>query len=327
MPTPARTGRSWSRARTLRALLIALAATGVLALQVDARMQQAPASRVAIELPEGYEPARLFSGFTHEALGVSLVVVEMPGQAYEELAKGLTADALAAKGVTIKGRGKLKRDDDHIYIHGEQTSAAGVYAKFFVVFREGGVTALITANVQKASIDTGQVSASEIETALATARVVEKASETKDLFTLADLGPFKPAGSFLGTTKAYTLDGLPQPPKANTGRPMLIVAPSLDRRPVSNPDEYAEQLLNGIAGHDDVTFAGRRRVSIGGLDGVEIEATARERESNAEILLYQVMLLPPEGGYWRIFGQAPLSEADRYRSEFQRIARSFALAK
>lgn len=327
MPWQYRNGRPWPRARRRYAGLILLAVIGLSGAPGQARVQQAPASRVAIDLPEGYEPARLFSGFTHDGNGVSLVVVEMPAQAYDELEKGLTGEALAAKGVTLTGRGQLKRPGDHIYIQGEQASAAGVYAKFFVVFRESGVTALITANVQKASIETGQVKAAEIEAVLASARIAAVPAEAKDLFALAHLGPFKPAGSFLGTAKAYTLDGGTQPPRASNGRAMLIVAPSLDQRLVSNPDEYAVQLLNGLAGHGEVKIGTRAPVSIGGLAGVEIEGTARENESGAELLLYQVMLLPPEGGYWRIFAQAPLAEAEHYRAEFQRIARSFSLTK
>ena len=117
-----------------------------------ARVQQAPASRIAIDLPDGYEPAKLFSGFIHERLGVSLVIVEMPGRAYEELAKGLTPAALAAKGVTVVRQAKLSRPDEHIFIEGEQVSPAGAFAKYLVVFRDGDVTALITANVQKGMV-------------------------------------------------------------------------------------------------------------------------------------------------------------------------------
>ena len=87
-------------------LAAAIAYSGV--TPAEARTQQAPSSRVTIDLPEGYEPASLFSGFTHERLGVSFVVVEMPGKAYEELEAGMTPEALAAKGVRNARRLKTR---------------------------------------------------------------------------------------------------------------------------------------------------------------------------------------------------------------------------
>ncbi len=310
-------------ASSLAALLVLLA-LGHPAV-VGARVQQAPSSRIAIDLPEGYEPAKLFSGFTHDTLGISLVTVEMPAQAYDELAKGLTAEALAAKGVTLLSRGELAKPGPHIYIRGEQAAAGGIFAKFFVVFRDRDVTALVTANIPKASIDSGQVKVPDIEHMLASTRIAAAAAEAKELFTLSYVGPFKPAGTFLGTAKAFTLDGRPEPPAAASGRPMLIVAPSLDRRPVAKPEEYAVQLMQGVGGHRDLRIVSKTPVTYGGLTGIEIEAQARERENDDELLLYQAVLLPPDGGYWRIFGQAPWAERERYLAEFRKIAAGFAL--
>ena len=292
-----------------------------------ARMQQAPSSRIAIELPDGYEPAQLFSGFTHEALGISVIMVEMPGAAYDSLEAGMTPEGLAAKGVTKARRLKLARAEPHVYMQGEQASAAGVFAKFFVVFREGDVTALITANVQKASLDKGDVKAADIERALETARVVATPAPAKDLFTLGELGPFKSSGTFLGTAKAFTLDGTAAPAPAGSSKPMLIAAPSLDRRLVPNPEAYAEQLIAGLAGALEIKIAGRTAVTYGDLPGIEIEAVARDKDGGGEVVLYQLLLLPKEGGYYRIFGQAPLAEKDRYLIEFRRIAAGFKILK
>lgn len=286
------------------------------------RVQQAPSSRVAITLPDGFEPAQLFSGFAHEAHGVSLVVVEMPGSAYDSVANGLTPEALAGKGVLKAATARLRRADPHVYMRGEQSSAAGDYAKFFVLFREGDVTALVTANVPRASLATKLVTEAEIERVLASARVAATPAPARELFRLGTLGPFKPAGQFLGTARTYTLDGNAAPTPPLPERPLLIVAPSLDRRSTGKPDAIAERLLAGLDA-TDVTIETRSAVTYGGLPGVEIAARARDRASGAELMLYQVLLMPREGGYFRLLGQALLAERDRYLPEFRRIAESF----
>lgn len=315
-----------SPATLVAALIAAVLFSGLWALPVAARVQQAPSSRVQIDLPEGYEPARLFSGFVNDRLGVSFVIVEMPGQAYDELVKGLTPAALSARGVTVRRQGKLGRPDEHIYIEGQQVSAAGTFAKYLVAFRDGDVTALITANVQKPANGEREAMAQEIEAALASARIVATPAEARELFTLGYLGPFRLAGGFLGNAKAYTLDGRPPQTLPGRGQPMVIVAPSLDQRAVGAPESYAETLLQGLdSGLSGIKVLERRPVTYNGLGGIEIEAKAQERDTGATVLLFQVVLLPRDGGYWRILAQAPMSERDRFLPEFRRIAASFAV--
>ncbi len=317
-------GHLWRWIAGVCAALLVLAG-GFISDGASARIQKAPASRIALDLPDGYEPAKLFAGFIHERLGVSLVIVEMPGRAYEELAKGLTPAALAAKGVTVVRQAKLARPDEHIFIEGEQVSPAGAFAKYLVVFRDGDVTALITANVQKAAPDKGGPPPAEIEAILASARIEPTAAAAKDLFTLRYLGPFQPAGAFLGNARTFTLDGRPPPVGSPATQPVLIVAPSLDKRTVPNPGDYAEKLLLGLGGLKDVKVVERDNVTYGGVGGIEIEAEAREKDSGAPVMLYQVVLLPRDGGYWRILAQAPRGDRDRFLSEFRRIASGFAL--
>ena len=219
-------------------LIAALLTAGLPATEAHARAQQAPSSRIVLDLPEGFEPATLFSGFTNEAQGISVVVVELPEKAFPELEANMTPEALAAKGIERAKRGKLQRADAHIYMQAEQTSQAGRFAKFFVVFRERAVTALITANVQMASLENGTVKAADIEKVLTTARVTDMAAPAPELFKLGYLGPFKPAGQILGTARMFTVDGRSSPAEKAAGQPMVVVAPSLGRRSARRSHEY-----------------------------------------------------------------------------------------
>lgn len=305
-------------------IAILCAVMALFASTADAtRIQQAPSSRIALELPESFEPAALFSGFTSEALGVSIVIVEMPAAAYTDLETGMTPEALAGRGITNARALKLTRPQPHIAMQAEQLGPSGNVAKLFVAFRESNLTALITANVEKASLDKGVVALPDIERILASARVADTPAPARELFRLTDLGPFKPAGQFMGTARMYTLDGRAAAPDHASPRPMVVVAPSLDRRPVPDLDGHARRLLTGLPGLATSRVLTESRVTIAGLPGIEIVAETQAQEARAATIAHQVVLVARVGGYFRILGQAPASERDTYLPAFQRIARSF----
>ncbi len=311
--------------RMAAALVAAVMAAASPALAY-ARSQQAPSSRIVLDLPDGFEPATLFSGFNNEAQGISVIVVEFPEKAFAELEASMTPEALAAKGIDRAKRGKLQRTDAHIYMQAEQTSQAGKFAKFFVVFRERAVTALITANVQMASLEKGTVTAADIEKVLATARVTDVAAPAAELFKLGYLGPFKPAGQLLGTARMFTVDGNSGPTEKAAGKPMVVVAPSLDHRWISQPHAYAEGLIQGLPGLTETRIIERRLITVGDLDGVEMIGVAKDRESGVEVAIYQALLLTKPGGYFRVFGQVATDKSVQFLPEFRRIAEGFKLA-
>jgi hypothetical protein len=292
-----------------------------------AKVRQAPSSRVAIDLSEGYVPSRFFTGFINEGAGVSLVVVELPEAAYEQLAQGLTPEALAAKGITNGEAAKLSRPEPYLYMRGQQASGQGPIAKFIVAFRENGVAALITANVQRDALERGAVKAEEVERMLASASIAAVAAPARDVFRLTYLGPFKPAGSILGNTRAFTLDGRMEPLAPGEQRAVLIVAPSLDRRLVLNALQDAETLLAGLPGLQSIRIAERNRLRIAGMEAVELVGTATDKDGGGKVELWQVLVLPPDGGYFRLVGQIPKSERESLLPELRRIADSFRLVE
>ncbi len=289
---------------------------------VMAREQKAASSRVVLDLPPGFVELPSFSGFINEELGVSIVVVEMPEIAYEQVAKGLTADALAAKGLRNANIINLKRPPPYVFMRAEQTTAEGEYAKLLLVLRERGTTALVTANIRKAALASGEVTESQIQDILASARIAAEAAPVRHVFTLGYLGPFKPAETILGTTQAFTLDGKLVSDRKDVPRTMLIVAPSLDRRLVPTDDRYAEKLLEGLPGLANFKIEERAIRRIGGLEAVELTATAQDKDQKGEVAVYQALVLGARGGYYRIVGQAPVADKDALLPEFRKIAES-----
>ncbi len=326
-PTPPDTNavrRRWrGPARLVAAIVVACIAVTAPGF-VAASPQQAPNSRVVLDLPAGYTPSPLFSGFQNDASGVSFIILEAPVAEYDKMAQGFTAEELAKRGITDVQKVDLARTDPHVYMRAHQKSAAGDYAKFFVLFRTADQTILVSVNVPQRSIEDGSVKMEDIEKVLASAKTTEKAA-VRDLYSLGYLGPFKEAGTLVGTSKVYTLDGRLEPERAGTTRSAFMVAPSLDNRRLDDPEKQSAALLASLPGYRDFKAGETKPISIAGLDGFELNAQAVDTDDNVPVHLYQALLLGKDGGYFRLIGIATDADKARLPAEFEKIARSFTL--
>ena len=310
--------------KTVLLAVLAILMVSVTPQPAAATPQQAPNSRIVLDLPPSYTPSPLFSGFQNEALGVSLVILEAPADEYDRMAQGFTPQELAKRGITEVRPDSLPRSGPHVYMRARQTSAAGTYEKFFVLFRTADQTVLISANVPAKSIEDGSVTPEEIAAILASAKTTEKPA-VRNLFSLSYLGPFKEAGTLVGTSKVYTLDGSLEPERGGTTRSAFMVAPSLDKRPVADPAKLAVALLASLPGYRDIKPGEPQPVTIGDLEGVEVWADAVDEDDNTPVRLYQAMLIGKDGGYYRLIGIATPEGLATLAAEFPKIAQSFAL--
>ncbi len=315
---------SWSSRGPLAAAMLAMLFAVGAPQCAHATPQQAPNSRIVLDIPGDFIPSPLFSGFQDDTTGVSYVILEAPVGEYDKMAQGFTPEELAKRGITNVEKGVLPRQDAHVYMRAVQKSEAGTYAKFFVLFRTADQTVLVSVNVPKRSLDDGSVKPEDIERVLATAKTTEKAA-VRDLYALGYLGPFKQAGTLVGTSKVYTLDGRLDPDRTGDARSAFMVAPSLDKRPVTEPEKLAVGLLASLPGYKNLKPGAPRRIIIAGLDGIEVEAEATDEDDGKPIHLYQAMLLGKDGGYFRLIGIATPQDMAQIAGEFPKIAHSFSL--
>lgn len=306
-----------------RTVLASLLAAAVVFAPVPARAHaaQAPGSRVVLDVPPSFIAATRFAGFADEPRGISIVLGEFPAANYDEMIKGMTPEVLTRGGFTNVKSGTLVRPGEHIYITAEQAVSGTTYAKYLLILRENGATALVTVNVPRHTLTSGAATAREVETILASTRIADTPVTERPLFTLSYLGPFKRAGALAGATTLYSLDGVMTPPTPDPNRPLFIVAPSLDDRAVGDLDAFARRALEGTQGYGDLTITGTRTLTIAGLRAVEM--TAKAIRSGTPVVLVQTIVAPPSGGYVRMLGQATSMDSDRLLPEFQKMAASY----
>ncbi len=139
------------------------------------------------------------------------------------------------------------------------------------MFRTHDQTILVSVNVPAKAIEDGSVDPDEIARVLATATTTEKPA-VRDLYSLSYLGPFKEAGTLVGTSKVYTLDGRLEPERrARRDRP------SWWRPRQQAPDRGAREARRRAA-REPARLQGRqtgepRAVIVGDLDGIESPRT------------------------------------------------------
>lgn len=308
----------------MRTAVVALAL--LLALPGLAVARQTPGSRVVLEVPPRFTAATRFSGYVDEPRGISIVIAELPAVAFEQIATGMTPEALATQQMTQARRGTLARTGDYVYLTAEQSQAGTTYAKFLLVTRDQDVTAIVTVNVPKERLAAGEATPAEFEAILASARVTTTAAAEKPLFTLGYLGPFKRAGSFGGPATLYTPDGVITPPTPDPARPMFLVAPSIDERPVGDLEAFARRALEGTRGFTELAVTASRAFTVGAWRAVELTATAKEMRAATPVSILQTVIVLPSGGYVRMMGQATAADWPRLLPEFRKMVESYTPA-
>jgi hypothetical protein len=307
--------------RVLRcAALSAFLGLSVLPVPLSAQTMQAPNSRVIIDLPAGFVASKQFSGFMNEKMGASIVVVEFPPEAYSQMVLGMTPDALAARGMQKAVIGKLDtRTGDHVYIRAEQAAGGMAVQKFMLIVKEPDATVLVTANVPDLAISGGRVKTDAIEAALASVRLAAEITPAKPAFTVDDLGPFKEAATLAGFTKIYSLDGTMTKTPEAAYRPVLLIAPSLDKRPVGQLEAFSARAVQSLASFTVDVLQPPRRLKVGGLDAVEQEAVGQDTALGKPLSVYQLIVLLPGGGYIRLVGTAPTPDMAALRPVYVKI--------
>ena len=319
--TRVRTTPTWPALTMLMCTLIALSV--IVVETVSAKVMQPQGSRVRMDVPENFEPSKLFSGFIYPNASTSIVIAELPVKNFDKLAASFTDEALAQKGVRVLHRAKLERKDKHLYVEGEQTHGKRVFEKFILLISGQDSVAVITANVPRNAINEGFVKRKEIKAALASASMSATAKPIIKQFTMSDLGAFKEAGKLIGSAFLYTTDGRLTPKVKGTPRSMLIVAPSIDRFKVTDLANFSRRAFLNVSGFKDVDILEETEVNVGGLDGVKLRGRAKNDKDGTAVVIRQVMLRRPKGGYFRLIAILLAHEASQLGPDADRAFASF----
>lgn len=315
---------------SVRRLLLACAAVGALSMAPGAMgtaLAQAPqairGTTVSIAPPEGFSPAPSFSGFAGQDGMSSLMVTELPIEAYDKIA-GMFASqdaaraALAERGITVSALEQVPTAAGAIpLIRGTQTVGSQVFKKWLTVVK-GDKAVLITVQAP----EQGKLDTAAVKRSLATLSLGKEpalADKVASLpFAIAAAPPFRLVNTIAGSAVILTAGPLDVDPEGT--QPLIVVASQVSA-PIP-PDQrkgVARALLDTAPGLQNAKVENESNVSFAGADGLLMTGTATDGRKFSQYLSFG-----PEGRFVRLIAIVPQAQHAATKSAIEQIAKSIA---
>ncbi len=277
-----------------------------------------PGSRVGLAPPAGFGVSPDFTGFMDREASASIVINVMPKEAFDGIAAGLTADRLAAQGMTLLGPcDNVKTAFESRCYRITQEAGGYLFQKWFLLARIKTETAMVVATLPDVVMAEGLYSAVAIEAALSSLAYREDlAGDPVDAlpFTIeeGDLLPFQRALG--GSAALFAGQAAPEAPQ-----PLWIVAASLDSRAQAREVEFDRMAFQQIAGLSEAQVTDERPFAMDRLEGHILEGTGKDEETGSDLYVFQAILVDADDKYYRLVGLAPVAAKALYRPEFLRL--------
>lgn len=318
--------KRWLRVRAILTLaLLGLGLSAVAAATTETIIY--PANGViGLDPPDGMMVAPDFAGFVSDG-GASIVIVEMPPEAFDEIAAKFNAEGLAAQ-MEVAGDPRqltLNNGAQALLITGAQTAHGIDYRKWVLLARGPMTTALVTVQVPTSEThysDAGVLAA--LKTLSIRANVSIETQIAALPFTIGDMAGFRPVRVLAGSSLLLT-DG-PAESYQDGSQPIVIIAASMgsDQRLGQMPEAEREQLARHLAGQLGFADLAMERVPDGNDDYVVMAGTGTDTTHKQPMTLRQVLRFG-ETDYVRIVCAAKPEQAIAARCDT--IARSVTLKR
>jgi hypothetical protein len=286
-------------------ILAALAATVAGAPARAADPIFPPNSRIGLAPPPGFVPSTKFPGFENSQASAAILLVELPPEAFPDVEKGFTDEALKARGLTVETREDVPLATGRGFLITGQ-HAAGNQKRREMMFAGmlTGVTAIISVQIPDES--RGAVSDADVREALKT--VVARASvpDTEKLsvlpYKVRELAGFRVIRG-AGDGSALLTDG-PEDMVAAVAQPFVVLGITPGEAPKAEErDTFARRTFSSVPGIKEVKILRAEPMRINNLQGFEILAEAKDASSNTDITAVQWLRFG-HGGYLTMFAIA-----------------------
>jgi hypothetical protein len=274
-------------------------------------------SRIGIEPPREATLSSRFSGFENQAKGLTITFAEMPAEAFQQLAAGLSDEALKRQGFSVKSRETVKLGErTGFLIFGDQASGKVLFRKWVLGLSDPTMTALVIA--QGGSNYTPE----EIEAALKSVALRAPLSIQDQLsalsFKLGDLAGFRPVRVLSGTTLMMT-EG-PSDVSKVIDQPVLVIArsPTAGPPPGEGREQFARAAIASQQTFRNLEIERSQPFRQNGQDWHEIVARATDGPTGQPIVVMQTIRFGG-GDFVRMVGIVRADKRDVYLPRFRKV--------
>lgn len=263
-------------------------------------------SRLGLVPPAGLRPAQSFPGFEDPQNSVFIRLVALPGEAFSELEKTMTNDALKKQGMTVEKREALPLGSGNaIMAIVRQDTTVGRIRKWLLIVPIDNLTALVSLEMPAAPpAPYTDAAVRATLTSLATRPHVPLDEQLMLVpFKIGETAGMRLVRVVPGMAVQFT-DGPKDAVEATEQAHLLIAAAPGGPADIRDRDQFARDAMRSFPVLKDIRITNSEPMRIGGQPGHEVRAQAKDVQTGADIELVQWLRFGT-GAYLRILGFAP----------------------
>ena len=259
-----------------------------------------PGSRIGLVPPPGMVPSKAFQGFEDRERNAAILFLELVGDAFAEIERNFTVEALKAQGIEVEAREDIPRKDGRAFLVIAHQDVAGTpLRKWALVATEHQFTAIVSVQIPNAARDAYPDAALRASLATFTTRAAVPLQEQLDLlpYSLRELAGFRIVRAAANGAALLT-DG-PKDAIEFKEQPLLLITfvPSGSEQS-GDRDSLARRVISQTPGVKDMRVVRSEGMRIGGQAGHEIVADARDATTDTDLRLVQWLRFGASASLW-----------------------------
>jgi hypothetical protein len=301
--------------RILLAMLLALTTA---AAQAQTKAVFPPGSRVGLVPPQGFVTGKTFKGFADAEKNAMILITELPASAYQALEERVAGEQLEKQGIKVESREAVTLATGPGFLVAGRQEAGGIGFRRWVLFGSAPeLTAIVSAQVPESAQETYPEAV--VRAALATFAVRAKAPVEEQLgslpFTVGELSGFRFVRVLPGNAALLT-DG-PNDGVEVAEQPLVLISVGRGApgSAAAERDRFARGVLAETPGVKDVRLTRSEPLRIGGQQGHEILAEAKDVKTGTDVMVAQWLRFGTNG-HLRMVGMA---RKDRWTPLYPRL--------
>jgi hypothetical protein len=303
----------------IRSLLLLATLVLAAASARAAEVAYPPGSRIGLAPPDGMVTSKSFYGFEDPNHHVAVILVALPGEAFAELDKTVTADALKRQGVALELREAMSLPTGKGFlVIGRQEVDKVMIRKWILIASTPALTALVTVQMPEAA--KAHYPDAAIRTMLATLAIRTTVPVDEQLgllpFRVGEFAGFRVGAVMPG--RAVMLSDAPDP----QGRPLATMEPHMfvavatgGPAQAGERDAFARDVLASTPNVKDIRVTASEPLRMSGQQGHQILATAKDG-SGATALTVVQWLRFGGGGYMQMIG---IAKSEAWKDAYPRF--------